>query len=125
MNAEITWLHLLIAFAVVLAVTYPITLVLIAIGKIRVHPRSAPIDTANQIVKNQASFAFFAWMVCTCACFGLFIVWVLIGGVLVFLGAMNPVQELFNPTLVMLMLGIHAIGQGYAYVLAVRQQNRN
>ena len=125
---EPTWLHLFLFVVAVVAVTYPLSYLLILSGKIQPRNRfltgwRARVWLANQIVRKQVEFAIMAWLIGVVACslllfFGLLAV-----------GTLFRILELLGWAFSWNDLGtfgiglcgiIHLVAQGIAYRQAVR-----
>ena len=122
---EPTLLHLVFLYVAILIITYPISVVLITIGKIKRLYGEGIFEKANKIVMAQLLPAFWAWIGGTVGCYVLLFAWVLIGGLLVIIGIMEPVNSIFDGPLLLLMGIAHFITQTVAYRYAINDTSPN
>lgn len=118
---EPTLSHLVLLYVIILIATYPISVALIAAGKIKRLDDEGIFKKANEIVKAQLLPAFWAWIGGTVGCYALLFVWVFIGGLLVIIGVMEPVNSIFDGPLLLLMGIAHIITQTIAYRYVINE----
>lgn len=122
---EPTLLHLLFLYVIILIVTYPISVFLIAAGKIKRLDDEGVFEKANKIVMAQLLPAFFAWLGGTLASYALLLAWILILGLLVMIGITESVNSIFDGPLLLFMGIAHIITQTLAYRYAVNETSPN
>ena len=123
---EPTLLHLLILLAVIIISTYPCSLILILLRIVKPakHGANALARTfhrANEILRAQLVPSFFAWLGGCLVCMIFFLGWVLIGGLIVTIGLIAPVDSIISVPLLVLMLCVHLTAQIIAYRYAIRE----
>lgn len=122
---EPTLIHLAFLYVIILIVTYPISVVLIAAGKIKRLDDEGVFEKANEIVMAQLLPAFWAWLGGTVGCYALLFAWIFIGGLLVIIGVMEPLNSILDGPLLLLMGIAHIITQTKAYRYAINETSPN
>lgn len=123
--AEVSILHLLFWYLIILVLTYPISLILISTGYLKKSkkvksPYLAVFRKANEIVKNQIIVFFFAWLFSCAVCVIFIFFSLLIGACLVKLNLIEANQDLTNPIILIPLVIIHLIGQVLAYLQIIK-----
>jgi hypothetical protein len=123
---EPTLLHVLAVLVLVTVVTYPLSLILVALGIIEPAPKGSTLagralHRANDILRAQLLPLAVAWFAGIALCTFLFFAWLVLGGLLVMVGVMRPVENVLSWQLLTLMGCVHIAAQAVAYVVAIRE----
>lgn len=125
---EPTLLGLLAILAVITTLTYPCSLMLILLGVVKPAENgsnafSRVFRRANEILFAQLVPFVIAWFVGCFACTILFLGYGLIGGLLVAIGLMQPVDSIICVPLLAVLGGVHLIAQIIAYRYAIKESS--
>ena len=123
---EPTLLGLLILLAIATVLTYPCSLMLILLGIVKParhgsNALSRTLRRANEILLAQLLPFLIAWFIGCFASTILLLGYILIGGVLVAIGLMQPLDNVFNVPLLALMGCVHLTAQIIAYRIAIKE----
>ena len=121
---EPTWLHVALLVIPLALATYPLTVILVLGGALPRWPRGnrlvSAIAVATEVARIQLRGAVIAYIFCAAASFVLGMACVLVGGLLVWSGLMEPVDQLITTPVLVGMGLIHLVGQGAAYMIALK-----
>ncbi len=101
---EPSWFHLAFLLGIVVILTYPCSIILSACGYFQTNKRAKAtfknsIQKSNEIVKAQLTPFLIAFLIGIVFCTFLLFAWIIIGGVLVKITLIKPIDNLFYPVL--------------------------